>query len=603
MSMEEFKEKIGRVIRSRWLVIVAGVWIQCTSGASYTFGLYSESIKSNLHYNQSSLDTMSWCKDMGANIGILSGVVYGMSYPWVVLLAGALQNCVGYGMIWLSVTQRIHRPALWQMCIFMFIAAQAQTFFNTAVVVTTVNNFPTCRGTVIGLMKGFLGLSGAILIQIYHTMYEGDQSSYLLMLSWLPTLVSVLFMFVLHIYPTSQEDGKKTLDWFSAIAVILAVYLMVAIILENVLPMDTLSYLIICLVLLIFLLSPMLVAIKTELDYSSIMPLYTKPLILQENFPKEIPSQAEIGEQRLPVRVAGIDSGIAEADSQRIQKTLPPISLMYSEIPQIEDVEVCSNDFNDRSQVNSGKLERGQNFNLIQAMGTSDFWLLFMCMACGMGSGLTTINNMSQIGASLGYTFTEISTLVSLWSIWNFLGRFGAGYFSETFLHSKGFARPIFIAIALFIMSSGHLVIASGLPGSLYVGSVLIGICYGSQWSLMPAITSEIFGLQHFGTLFNAIATASPIGSYVLSVKVAGYLYDLEAEKEKHFEIVHRTSLIELSELTCHGSHCFRLSFFIMSAVCLLGCFIALVLYLRTRKFYKQEIFEKIHFQSCHAEK
>lgn len=113
--------------------------------------------------------------------------------------------------------------------------------------------------------------------------------------------------------------------------------------------------------------------------------------------------------------------------------------------------------------------------NLLQAMQKADFWLLFLAMACGMGSGLATVNNISQIGGSLGYTSVETSTLVSLWSIWNFLGRFGAGYISDYFLHWKGLARPIFMSITLATMSIGHVVIASGLPGALYaVGGCLL---------------------------------------------------------------------------------------------------------------------------------
>lgn len=119
-----------KVATSRWLVIVAGIWIQCTSGSSYTFGIYSETIKSNLGYDQSTLDTISSFKDIGANIGVISGLLYGITSPWVVLLAGALQNCVGYAMMWLSITGRIAHPALWQMCLYMFLAAHAQTFFQ-----------------------------------------------------------------------------------------------------------------------------------------------------------------------------------------------------------------------------------------------------------------------------------------------------------------------------------------------------------------------------------------------------------------------------------------------------------------------------------------
>lgn len=216
----------------------------------------------------------------------------------------------------------------------------------------------------------------------------------------------------------------------------------------------------------------------------------------------------------------------------------------------------------------------------MQAICTSSFWLLFIASACGMGSGLATVNNISQIGASLGYSRSETSSMVSLWSIWNFVGRFGAGYLSEYLLHMNGWARPLFMTITLATMSIGHAVIASAFPGALYIGSFLVGVCYGSQWSLMPTIVSEIFGVMHMGTIFNTITTASPIGSYILSVRVIGYIYDVEASVE--------------GGNTCSGTHCFRLSFFIMSSAALLGSLAALTLFFLTKDFYQQAILRRL---------
>jgi hypothetical protein len=48
----------------------------------------------------------------------------------------------------------------------------------------------------------------------------------------------------------------------------------------------------------------------------------------------------------------------------------------------------------------------------------------------------------------------------------------------------------------------------------------------------MPAIASELFGLAHFGAIMMWQSVANPAGSYILSVCVAGYLYDKEADKE-----------------------------------------------------------------------
>ena len=135
------------------------------------------------------------------------------------------------------------------------------------------------------------------------------------------------------------------------------------------------------------------------------------------------------------------------------------------------------------------------------------------------------------------------------------------------------------MVITLATMSIGHFVIASGMPGALYAGSVLVGVSYGSQWSLMPTITSEIFGVQHLGTIFNTIGMASPVGSYIFSVRAVGYIYDKEASADGN---------------KCTGTHCFMVSFLIMASATLLGCFVALILILRTKSFYNQVVLRRL---------
>ncbi|WOH04589.1 hypothetical protein DCAR_0623999 [Daucus carota subsp. sativus] len=73
-------------------------------------------------------------------------------------------------------------------------------------------------------------------------------------------------------------------------------------------------------------------------------------------------------------------------------------------------------------------------------------------------------------------TRQQIRIMVSLWSIRNFLGRFGAGYVSDVYLQKRGWPRPVFMILTLATMASGHLVIASGFPGNLCLGSVIVGV-------------------------------------------------------------------------------------------------------------------------------
>ncbi|KAJ8753503.1 hypothetical protein K2173_022744 [Erythroxylum novogranatense] len=541
MKMEKLK------LNTKWFSTVASVWIQCTSGSLYTFSIYSPILKSTQGYDQSTLDTVSVFKDIGANCGVLSGVLYTSATSdhnssavvlgsWMVLLVGAIQCFAGYFLMWAAVTRLIPRPPVAVMCLFMLTAAHAQSFFNTANVVTSVRNFPHYSGTAVGIMKGFLGLSGAILIQVYQTLFNGKAASFILMLALLSSGVPLLLLWFVRIYNV-EEDDEKFLDRVSVIALVLGGYLMFGIILEQIFSFQLVLRVIMFVLLVILLASPLFVATKRDND-------------------SEIVS----------VRSRLIDNSkkLVEQDSTSYHR---PHGHSYDCVDSSEE----------------SRLVVVENLNLWQSIFTLDFWILFLAMACGMGSGLATVNNLSQVGGSLGYRRYETSTLVSLWSIWNFLGRFGAGYISDYLLRSRGCARPLFMVITLVGMTLGHLVIASGLPGALYAGSVLVGVCYGSQWSLMPTIASEIFGVQHMGTIFNSITIACPVGSYIFSVRVVGYIYDKQASEEGN---------------KCIGTHCFTLSFLIMASATLLGSVAALGLFLRTRQVYNHVIRRRLQHLS-----
>lgn len=383
--------------------------------------------------------------------------------------------------------------------------------------------------------QGFLGLSGAVLIQVYQTLLGGNPSTFILMLALLPTFVTSLLMFLIRIDQTNSGNDKKHLDGFSAVALAVAAYLLIIIILKNMFSLPLWARILTLTVLLVLLASPLKIAIRAQ--------------------------QEEMG--RLP-------DVLSNERSQLIDDT----AVEYEKFSVQEDtIEVLGHAGHENISSDDNMLQLGKDMNLLQAMRTLNFWLLSVAMLCGMGSGLATINNISQIGQSLGYKTVETNTLVSLWSIWNFLGRFGAGYVSDMLLHTRGWARPLFISLTLATMTAGHVIIASGFSGNLYVGSVLVGICYGSQWSLMPTVASEIFGVLHMGTIFNTIAIASPIGSSILSVLVVGSIYDTESSGKGN---------------SCHGTHCFMLSFFILALVSLVGFLIALILFFRTRRLYLQ---------------
>ena len=81
-----------------------------------------------------------------------------------------------------------------------------------------------------------------------------------------------------------------------------------------------------------------------------------------------------------------------------------------------------------------GRPRRGEDFTLLQAVVKADYWLLFLAMTCGMGGGLVVINNLAQMGLSLGYENVHI--FVTLVSVSQFMGRLWGGFASEYLVRS-----------------------------------------------------------------------------------------------------------------------------------------------------------------------
>ncbi|OMO84128.1 Nodulin-like protein, partial [Corchorus capsularis] len=339
-----------------------------------------------------------------------------------------------------------------------------------------------------------------------------------------PAIVVTALMFIIRPVGGHKQirpsDGSSFLFTYS-ICLILAAYLLGVLVLEDLVGINQTLITVLGVVLIVLILIPVIIPILLVFTAKPISPPAEENLLPKSEIQEASSSEQDGNEVIILSEVE--DEKPQELDSLPASERQRRISQLQAKLFQ------AAADGAVRVKRRRGP-RRGEDFTLLQALIKADFWLMFISLVLAAGSGLTVIDNLGQICQSLGYSNTNI--FVSMVSIFNFLGRVGGGYFSETIIRNYAFPRPVAMAIFQVVMAFGLLYYALGWPGQIYVTTVLTGVGYGAHWAIVPAAASELFGLKSFGALYNFLTLASPAGSLIFSEAIASGIYDYYAEKQ-----------------------------------------------------------------------
>ncbi|KAJ1270663.1 hypothetical protein BS78_06G069000 [Paspalum vaginatum] len=556
--MGKVAERLRAFSRNRWLVFVASMWVQSMAGTGYLFGAISPVLKSTLGYNQRQVAALAVAKNLGGYVGIVAGTLSATLPAWAMLLMGALQNFVGYGWLWLVVAGQAPAQPLSMICILIFVGNNSATYFNTISLVTCVQNFPRSRGPMVGILKGFLGLTSAILVQVYTVIHTTDEAWLVFMVAVGPAMIAIALMFVIR--PVGghlqvRPSDNNSFMFIYSICFLLASYLASVNLVQDLLELSDNVVVFLTVVLFVLLISPILIPVTLTLkaEDPSEEALLSEPLLMGEGgtSQEEEDQQSEV-----------------EDKSKNIDSLSP-------------------------SERRNRRPYLGEDFTMMEALVKPEFWLIWVSFLLGSGSGLTVMDNLGQMSQAVG--FKDVHIFVSLTSIWNFLCRVGGGYFSEIIVRDHVYPRHAALAVAQILIAAAHFLFAMAWPGTMYIGTFLVGLGYGAHWAIVPPAISELFGIKHFGAMYNFLTLANPMGSLIFSGLITSALYDYEAEKQAHqrkvtglpsLKLLHTAGVLADDPLKCEGAVCFFVSSLIMSVLCVIGAVLSLIIVYRTKRVY-----------------
>jgi Ca2+/Na+ antiporter len=314
------------------------------------------------------------------------------------------------------------------MCVLIFVGTNGETYFNTTALVTCIQNFPKSRGPTVGILKGFAGLSSAILTQLYAVMHTPDHATLVFMVAVGPSLVAIGLMFVIRPvggHRQARPSDKNSFMFIYTICLLLASYLVGVMLLQDFVQLSDNFVNFVTIILFVLLILP--IAIPVVLTLSSAKGEHP----IEEALLSE-PSKGEASTSRGNEDQPEVILSEVEEEKPKDIDSLPPSERMK----RITELQAKLVQAAARGSVRIRTPHRGENFTLMQALVKTDFWLIWLSLLLGSGSGLTVIDNLGQMSQAVG--FKDAHIFVSLTSIWNFLGRIGGGYFSEIIVRYQG---------------------------------------------------------------------------------------------------------------------------------------------------------------------
>ncbi len=159
------------------------------------------------------------------------------------------------------------------------------------------------------------------------------------------------------------------------------------------------------------------------------------------------------------------------------------------------------------------------NKNWKEMLASPVFYVMMLLLCCGAFCGMMVTSQASSIAQNMaGLSPMAASTSVSIISLFSVFGRIGAGSLSDRI------GRINTLALSCILSAGGLLCLyfsSSEAVALFYLGSAVVGLCFGSFMGVYPGFTADQFGPKNnsvnYGIMFIGFAAAGYFGPSIMA--------------------------------------------------------------------------------------
>ena len=155
-----------------------------------------------------------------------------------------------------------------------------------------------------------------------------------------------------------------------------------------------------------------------------------------------------------------------------------------------------------------------------QATRTRALWLLAASLTLFTLTLMMVMYHLVVYAEGLGISKVTAATFLSAIGGANIVGRLSVGVLSD-----RAGRKPLFVVCLLVQAAMMLWLMQSSSIWMFYVFAVAWGFAYGGVGPMIPAVTGELFGLRHMGSIFGLVILTMSVGGAV-GPTLAGYIVD-----------------------------------------------------------------------------